>query len=422
MWRVPSKHREARLHTGRSIRYALCPIQSTAFGTQAIYHLGSTITMSTTTKTTRSVESLFQPFPWGRTTLRNRVVMAPMTRSHSPGKVPGDDVVAYYRRRAEGGTGLIITEGTNPDHPASSAYPNVPGFYGKAGLAGWKKVVEAVHAAGGRIIPQLWHCGSFRQLGMEPDPTVPGMGPSAVPHPFHGDKGETPHVMEQADIDATIASFARAAADARDLGFDGVELHGAHGYVIDQFFWEATNRRTDRYGGSLEARLTFAVELIEAIRTRVGPDFPIVLRFSQWKLGDYECKMLADPSQLERFLTPLVQAGVDVFHASTRRFNEPEFPGSDLNLAGWTRKITGKPTITVGSVGLDIEFLRSSFQGDPAHRAGLDDLLRRLDAGEFDLVAVGRALLSDPAWADKVREGREDEIVSFSREHMEELR
>ncbi len=154
----------------------------------------------------------------------------------------------------------------------------------------------------------------------------------------------------------------------------------------------------------------------------MAADFPIVLRFSQWKLGNYECKMLRDPGELERFLMPLAEAGVDVFHASTRRFNEPEFADSPLNLAGWTKKITGKPTITVGSVGLDVEFLRSTFEGGETQRASLDDLLRRLDDGEFDLVAVGRALLSDPAWADKVRDGREDEIVTFSRADMEALK
>ena len=377
---------------------------------------------STSLATTRSVESLFHPFQWGSSELKNRVVMAPMTRSQSPGKVPGENVAAYYRRRAAGGTGLIITEGTNPDHPPATAYPNVPGFYGEAGLAGWKRVVDEVHATGGAIIPQLWHCGSFRQLGMEPDPEVPGIGPSSVAHPFYEGTGEPPHEMTQTDIDETIASIVRSAVSARELGFDGLELHSAHGYVIDQFFWDVTNQRRDRYGGSPENRLTFAVELIRAVRAAGGPNFPIVLRFSQWKLGDYDCKMLKDPSDLERFLLPLASAGVDVFHASTRRFNDPEFQGSDLNLAGWTKKITGLPTITVGSVGLDCEFLRSAYQGEGAGRVGIDDLIRRLENDEFDLVAVGRALLSDPAWANKVREGREDEIVAFEPQYMTELR
>lgn len=377
--------------------------------------------MTDTVQTTVSVAPLFRPFPWGSGQLRNRVVMAPMTRSMSPGKVPGDDVAAYYRRRAAGGTGLIITEGTNPDHPPATAYPNVPGFYGAAGLAGWKKVVDGVHAEGGKIIPQLWHCGSYRQPGTEPDPTVPGMGPSAIVHPDHAEKGVAPQAMTQADIDEAIASYVRGAVAARDLGFDGVELHGAHGYLIDQFFWERLNQRTDRYGGSLDARLTFGVELIQAVRAAVGPDFPLVLRFSQWKLGDYTCKMLASAAELERFLLPLAEAGVDVFHASTRRFNDPEFEGSNLNLAGWAKRITGKPTITVGSVGLDMDMVRALFQGETARSAGLDALLERLDHDEFDLVAVGRALLGDPAWAAKVRDGRQDEIVEFSPEQLATL-
>ena len=368
-------------------------------------------------KTTVSVEPLFRPFPLGRAKLKNRVVMAPMTRSRSPGKIPGEDVAAYYRRRAEGGTALIITEGTNPDHPAASGYPDVPGFYGEKALAGWKRVVDVVHAAGAAIIPQLWHCGSIRQLGMEPDPAVPGFGPSPIKHPFKGDKGEVPHAMRQSDIDETIASFVRSAVSARELGFDGLELHGAHSYLIDQFFWETTNQRSDRYGGSFDNRLTFAVELIQAVRAAVGPDFPIVFRFSQWKQGDYRYKMCQDPAELERFLAPLASAGVDVFHASTRRFDDPEFEGSNLNLAGWTKKISGLPTITVGSVGLDSDFLRT-YGGKDANKVGIDALIRRLENEEFDLVAVGRALLADAAWTNKVRDRREDDIVSFEREHL----
>lgn len=370
-----------------------------------------------TPTTTLSVQPLFRPFPWGSGGLRNRVVMAPMTRSHSQGKVPGPDVAEYYRRRAEGGIGLIITEGTNPDHPAANGYPDVPGFYGEAGLRGWQRVVDEVHADGGAIIPQLWHCGSIRTKGMEPDPEVPGFAPSPVSHPAHQGEGEQPHEMTQADIDETIASFVRSAVSARDLGFDGVELHGAHSYLIDQFFGEVTNQRTDRYGGSFENRLTFAVELITAVRAAVGPAFPIVFRFSQWKQGDYDYKLAKDPAELERFLAPLAAAGVDVFHASTRRFNDPEFDGSDLNLAGWAKKLTGLPAITVGSVGLDLDFLRS-YGGQDAHPVGLDALIRRLEHDEFDLVAVGRALLSDPTWAQKLQGGYEDQIVPFEPKHM----
>lgn len=371
-------------------------------------------------KTMSSVDVLFEPVRFGTVTLKNRIAMAPMTRSRSPKKVPGENVAAYYRRRAEGGVGLIITEGTSPSHKASSGYPDVPAFYGDEALAGWKRVADEVHAAGGHIIPQIWHVGSIRQPGMEPDPSVPAYGPSEVVHPFYAEKGGTaPVAMTQADIDDVVASFAEAAANAQRLGFDGVEIHGAHSYIIDQFFWEVTNRRTDKYGGDLPQRTQFAVEIIQAMRAVVSKDFPIMFRYSQWKQGDYRHKMAQTPHELEAFLTPLTDAGVDWFHASTRRFNDPEFQGSDLNLAGWTRKITGKPTMTVGSVGLDSDFLRS-YGGMEASPAGIDALIARLDREEFDMVAVGRALLADPAWANKIRKGREADIIPFERRHMEE--
>lgn len=374
----------------------------------------------TAPETQVSVDPLFQPHRFGRVELRNRVVMAPMTRSQSPGQIPGENVAAYYRRRAEGGTALIITEGTLVGHKAANGYPDVPLFDGEAPLAGWKRVVEEVHAAGSAIIPQLWHCGSIRQKGIGPDPEVPGYGPSPVSHPFFNGKGQIPHEMTQADIDEAIESFARAAANAERLGFDGVEIHGAHSYLIDQFFWDVTNKRTDKYGGDLVARTRFAVELIQAVRAAVSRDFPVVFRYSQWKQGDYKHKMAKTPEELEAFLAPLSEAGVDYFHASTRRFNDPEFEGSDLNLAGWSKKLTGKPAITVGSVGLDSDFLRS-YAGKEARVQGIDALIERLDRGEFDLVAVGRALLADAEWADKVRDGRESEIKVFTPDAMKRL-
>lgn len=372
------------------------------------------------TQTTASVDALFQPYKFGRVMLPNRVVMAPMTRSQSPGKVPTDTVVEYYRRRAAGGVGLIITEGVSPLHPPSSGYPDVPYFDSEAASPMWKKVADAVHAEGAFIIPQIWHVGSVRQPGMGPDPDVLAHGPSPVAHPFYADKGGgvPPHEMTQQDIDDAVASYASAAKEAEKLGFDGAEIHGAHSYLIDQFFWEVTNQRTDQYGGkTLPERSRFALDVIEAVRAAVSDNFPVVFRFSQWKQGDYNHKMAKTPEELEAFLTPLSEAGVDYFHASTRRFNDPEFEGSDLNLAGWTQKITGKPTMTVGSVGLDSDFLRS-YAGKASHKQGIDALIRRLEAGEFDLVAVGRALLSDAEWSNKVREGREDELIEFEPRHM----
>jgi 2,4-dienoyl-CoA reductase-like NADH-dependent reductase (Old Yellow Enzyme family) len=364
------------------------------------------------------VQALFKPFHLGSLELPTRVVMAPMTRSFSPGGVPNSKVIEYYRRRAAAGVGLIITEGTTVGHKASNGYPNVPRFFGADALDGWRKVVEAVHEEGGKIVPQLWHVGAVRRLGTEPDGAVPAYGPTEKLK----DGKVVVHGMSKEDITEVISAFAQAAKDAKTIGMDGVEIHGAHGYLVDQFFWEGSNQRTDEYGGDLAHRSRFAIELIQAVREAVGPDYPIIFRYSQWKQQDYSARLVQTVEELDAFLKPLSEAGVDIFHCSTRRFWEPEFEGSELNLAGWTRKLTGKPTITVGSVGLDGEFLQFMVNTDKvAQPASLENLLKRLGDEEFDLVAVGRALLVDPDWALKVREGREHDILPFSREALTRL-
>ncbi len=369
-------------------------------------------------------EKLTKPFNIKSLSLSGRVVMAPMTRSRSPRNIPGPDVAEYYRRRAVNNVALIITEGTVID-PAGHAYPDVPNFFGRDALNGWKHVVETVHAVGGKIFPQLWHAGSVRQKGMTPDPAVPGYAPSPVRHPSLKE-GAVPEEMSEKEIENVIAAFAQAALQAKQIGFDGIELHGAHGYLIDQFFWDRTNHRTDIYGGcKIAERTRFAVELIRAVRRQVGPDFPLCLRFSQWKLGDYETKMAPTPEDLESFLTPLADAGVDILHCSTRRFFEPEFPGSDLNLAGWTKKITSRPVISVGSVGLDTDFIsnRISPEKNVPHssKKTIQYLLERLANHEFDLIAIGRALLADPEWVTKIVEDRFEDINTFTVKHLETL-
>ncbi|MGB3811016.1 MAG: NADH:flavin oxidoreductase [Parvibaculum sp.] len=363
----------------------------------------------------RSVAPLFSPFAFNGLELPNRVVMAPMTRSKSPEGIPGPEVAAYYRRRAENETGLIITEGTTVNDPVSTMDAAVPNFYGES-LKGWKRVVEEVHGVGGKIMPQLWHVGMARNPSRAPFPELPSAGPSGLAKP--GKRVSEPMTKEH--VQKVIDAFGSAAADAREIGFDGVEVHGAHGYLIDQFFWEGLNEREDEFGGSMRARTEFGVKIIEAIRRETGKDYPLILRFSQWKQQDYTAKLAPTPELLGEFLKPLSDAGVDCFHASTRRFWEPEFEGSTLNLAGWTKKLTGKPVITVGSVSLSGDFI-GGFGGESSQATGIDDLLERLEKGEFDLVAVGRALLVDPEWARKVHEGRFDALMPFKPEALATL-
>jgi 2,4-dienoyl-CoA reductase-like NADH-dependent reductase (Old Yellow Enzyme family) len=361
--------------------------------------------------------SLFTPFTIGSAPLANRVVMAPMTRNCSPGGVPGPDVAAYYQRRARGGVGLIVTEGTWVPHAGASNEADVPDFHGEAALTGWRAVVEAVHAESCAIVPQLWHAGLIRKQPTRdmPEGSPPGahqIGPSGIVGGFGHPIEATRAPMTLADIDAVIEAFATAAHSAHDLGFDGVALHGAHGYLIDQFLWHPTNRRTDRYGRN---RAMFAAEIVAEIRRRTAPDFPILFRFSQWKSHDYDAHIADTPDDLAALLEPLAEAGVDLFDASQRRFREPAFAGSDLNLAGWAKRLTGKPSMTVGSVGLDTDFMTSLFvRGTCAGVTGLEPLLAMLDRGDFDLVAIGRGLLSDPEWPRKVREGRIGDLIPFS--------
>ena len=363
-----------------------------------------------------SIDALFQPFQVRSLRLPNRIVMAPMTRSFSPGGVPTADVAAYYRRRAEGDVGLIVTEGTVVERPAARNDPGIPFFYGDA-LPGWKRVVDEVHAAGGRIAPQLWHVGSAR--GQSSDWKPEGKVDSPAGYSKPGQRTLAP--MSEEDIADTIDAFGRSARAARELGFDAVEIHGAHGYLIDEFFWGAHNDRSDRWGGaSIRQRAAFGAAVVRAVRAGIGEHIPLILRLSQWKALDFTAKNAATPDELGEWLAPLAEAGVDVFHCSQRRFWEPEFPGSDLNFAGWARKLTSKPTITVGSVGLDGEFI-ASFGGAASQPASLDDLVRRLEADEFDLVAVGRALLSDPRWVEKIRGGRHHELQAFERSALATL-
>ena|SRR5690554_1269855 len=360
---------------------------------------------------------LFKPFSCKSLQLRNRVAMAPMTRSFSPGNVPNDAVVEYYKRRAEGEIGLIITEGVEINHPGASGFPNVPHIFGEQAMAGWKRVVDAVHQAGGQIIPQLWHVGAVRK------PEHEGAAPAYSPSGLFGPGKPSGVAMSQDDINDVVTAFADSARQAKQAGFDGVEIHGAHGYLIDQFLWEGTNIRDDEYGGSLENRARFACEIVRAVRAAVGDDFAIVFRFSQWKQQAYEAKLAETPEQLQQLLDLLSAAGVDIFHASTRRFWEPEFAGSDLNLAGWTQKLSGKPTISVGSVGLTEDFISGTFASDkPAvEKSGIDELAKRMGDQEFDLIAVGRALLQDANWLQKMRDGREHEVKAFSKAALKEL-
>lgn len=371
---------------------------------------------------------LFTPLTIRNLTLPNRIVMSPMTRYFSPEGVPGEDVAAYYRRRAEGGAGLIVTEGVGVNHLSAIDDPAIPHMHGQAALAGWRRVTAEVHAAGGRIFPQLWHQGPLRDPSRSSRPDLIGARPSGHwGRPGHTSYGDdyveamrAPSApMTTAEIAEVVAAFAKAARDAMEVGFDGIALHAGHGYLIDSFLWADTNMRTDAYGGDAARRAAFGAEIVAAVRAEIG-DAPIMFRFSQHKQQDYDARLGHTPEELGALLKPLAASGVDLFDASGRHFDRPAFDGSPLSLAGWARRLTGKPTVAIGGIGLGNTLGDTlSGHGETAPHDNLNTVRAAIARGEFDLAGVGRAILNDPQWPHRVKTGQP--ALPFDRANLRRL-
>jgi len=375
------------------------------------------------------VSPLFEPVNLAGLELCNRIAMAPMTRRLSPdNRVPSQAVVEYYTRRAAGGVGLIITEGTHVDDRHAPDSENVPGIFTDEQAEGWKRVIGSVHAASNnfagpsRIAVQLWHTGRH---AMNP------IGPSPIPiQKRDGGFKDTPREMTEADMDEVVAIFENAARLSLKAGFDSMEIHGAHGYLLDSFLSPASNQRTDDYGGSFENRMRFPLRVVRAVRAVIdehaSPDYPLMIRFSQWRMEDYAAYAFPDPDHLEQWVLALKEAGIDILHVSTRDATDPGFPhlfktdteDGRRTLAGWTRKLSGgMPTVAVGRVSVSASMDEGAAveTTDPAPAA---ELIAR---GETDMVAVGRALIANADWCDIVREGRWTDLVPYRRDMLESL-
>ena len=224
--------------------------------------------------------------------------------------------------------------------------------------------------------------------------------------------------MTDNDVEDLIQNYVSDIETIKMLGFDGVELHGAHGYLIDNFLWEGTNIRQDLYGGSIEKRSQFVSDIIKAVRENVSDKFIVGLRFSQWKQHDFEAKLATTPEDLKKILLPPVEAGLDYLHSSMRRFWESEFTDSEENLAYWTKKISNIPTIGVGSVGLDSDFIDMTA---PATPTSIDKAIEDISNQKYDMIAVGRALLSDHEWVLKMKEGRLEDVIPYTKDALMNL-
>jgi 2,4-dienoyl-CoA reductase-like NADH-dependent reductase (Old Yellow Enzyme family) len=370
--------------------------------------------------------TLFTPFACRNLALPNRIIMSPMGRAHASAGCPHPDYAGYFRRRIEGGVAMAITGAAAVGHALADYDGTGPHLFGDSALGGWEPVLDAVHGAGGRLVAQLWHTGMARKTDAFGDSAA--IGPSGLSiADLAAGRGPSGRAMDERDMAEVVHAFATAAATARARGFDGVEIHAGHGFLLDQYLWPATNRRSDDHGGVPANRARFPARVIAACRSAVGPDFPLLVRISQFKIDAYDARIADDPKELGELLGPLVEAGADILHCSQREAWAPAFADSDRNLAGWAKALTGLPTIAVGSVGLAGLFTEEEAAAPGSGLPGvsldrLDRVAAALARGEFDLLAVGRALLADPDWPAKVREGRDGELRALDLAALTTLR
>jgi 2,4-dienoyl-CoA reductase-like NADH-dependent reductase (Old Yellow Enzyme family) len=360
---------------------------------------------------------LFAPLTLGGVTLRNRFVMPAMQIGFTENCGPSERTIGYLRGRAEGGAGLIFSESCAPDHP--SAYWQAAFCVMNDETRGrWAQLCDAVKGAGAAFAIQLWHPGGQRrQVPGFPHADAPTLSPSGLI--AAGREGG--RAMTGAEMDDLAAAYVRAALDAKAIGADGIELHCAHGYLMDQFLWADTNVRDDGFGGpDIADRARFPLGIAAAIRQSCGPDFLLSLRFSQFKEVDYGAHIVATPEELATFTGLARAAGVDMLNVSSRRFARPEWPDRDpgLGVAGWTRRLSGLPVMTTGSIGLSKDMFADLFENeDPALAiaADLAELVRRFEAREFDLVGVGRMHIANADFVAKLRDGRLDQLKLYNK-------
>ncbi|MGE1129550.1 alkene reductase [Bacillus wiedmannii] len=344
---------------------------------------------------------LFDSIQIGSWSLRNRIAMAPMTRcfaNHETGIV-STDVVEYYRKRAADGVGLIITEGIVIS-PRAKGNPGVPGIYTQEQIDSWKPVTEAVHKEGGKIIAQIWHVGrmSHHEIIGGQMPQAPSAIAAEGNVPRFRKPFDTPEAMTLEEIQEVIGQYAQAAKNAIEAGFDGVEIHGAHGYLIDQFTYEFANKRTDKYGGDLKQRLTFMKEVTEAVIEAVGAD-KTLLRFSAFK-GDNPTYMWENPElAIEMFVNMFNEVGLTMIHPSTMNYTTVIADGKNFHQL--VRKYWEGTIVGVGNLN-----------PKEAEEA--------LQEGTIDVVAFGRPLIANPDFVHRIKNA--ESLVEYdAKEHLATL-
>lgn len=338
-------------------------------------------------------QPLFTPANIGKVALKNRLAVAPMTRvTASEDGIAGDRMQRYYADFARGGFGLVISEGIYIDRKWSQTYAFQAGLTSAEQAAGWRKVTDAVHQQDGRIFAQIQHSGALSQGNHFVSGTVAPstVRPTGKQMPFYRGEGEypVPRELSEAEIQDIIRSFADAASRAVfDAGFDGVEIHGANGYLLDQFLTDYTNQRTDRWGGTVADRLQLSLAVIQSVRRRVGQEIPVGIRISQGKVNDFFHKWANGEEDARVVFTLLAQSGIDYLHLTEFEAWQPAFPDNPLSLVQLARKYAPQLTIMVNG--------------------SLHDVSRASQVMEMgaDFIALGRGALANHDWPKRIAAG-----------------
>jgi 2,4-dienoyl-CoA reductase-like NADH-dependent reductase (Old Yellow Enzyme family)/thioredoxin reductase len=343
-------------------------------------------------------KKIFEPTNIGQMQLKNRIVMPPMGTNYAEaGGAVSQRMIDYYEARARGGVGLIIVEGSAPGLQCNISFLGSPSYQASLGddkfIPEWRKLTDAAHKYNAKIAIQIMHATlenwDGKAVQVSPSPLI-------VPARFMGILGGPPHELTVEEIAERVEWFASAARRAREAGFDGVEVHGAHQYIVAAFLSSATNQRTDKYGGSVENKARFLMEILQAIKKEAGPDFPVWVRFNAQEWGVENGISIEETKQM----VPLVvEAGAQALHVSGYGAGSyittapiSDTPGFLVPLAEEVKKLTKVPVIAVGRLDLEL--------GE-----------RILEEGKADLIAIGRRLLADPDLPNKTAEGRLGEIT-----------
>jgi 2,4-dienoyl-CoA reductase-like NADH-dependent reductase (Old Yellow Enzyme family) len=333
-------------------------------------------------------DPIFSPFQLKNFQLRNRLGVAPMTRMSSPGdSIPRRDVLEFLVRRAQNGAALVYTEAIVTDYESAQGYPGQARLVTQRQIEAWRPVVAAIREAGAVSIMQMFHCG--RMAWPEINPARRTIAPSSlIPrdnNPLTGQPYPMPDEMSQFDIDHVILGFVETARGSVAAGFDGVEVHGAHGYLISEFLSAYTNQRTDAYGGSAAHRYRFLHEIIQAVSPVIPKDRLLTVRISDWGVVDMDVSLFGTKDEYQEIIHRLSDEPIDAISVSAYDFKQKAF-GTDKNIAQLTREATGLPVMICGKIH---------------DRATAAEALQ-----DADIALSAKSMLLNPNWVEEVRQGK----------------